>query len=69
MVKKYNVTRLPTTLILDEKEDPLVTLVGATFHDIEALFEVAERIKNGLPKGLKIVYYFLYRNVIFVIPA
>jgi hypothetical protein len=41
MIKKYNVTRLPTTLILNEKEDPLVTLVGSTFHDIEALFEVA----------------------------
>lgn len=41
-------------------------MIGSTFHDVESLLKVRERIANNLPKGLKIVTIFLDRNVQFV---
>ena len=66
-VVKYKVNRLPTTLILNQDEDPEVILVGSTFHDVEGLFEVEQRIKNGLPKGIKLVRLGLCRNANYAV--
>lgn len=44
-----------------------VTIIGASFHDIESLLKVKDRIAKGQPKGLSLVYLFLYRNVLSVI--
>ncbi len=40
LIKRYNITRFPTTLLLEENEEAQLTLVGSTFHDIEGFFEV-----------------------------
>lgn len=54
VMKTYKVKSVPTTIVFDAHMKSQVTLTGATFKDIEQIFEVRDRLSNGLPKGLKI---------------
>lgn len=63
--KSIHIERTPTTVIFNSRREAQITLVGSTFHDVESLLKVRERIANNLPKGLKIVHYLLLRNARF----
>ena len=67
LLQQLQIDRTPTTVIFNSKMKSQVTIIGASFHDIESLLKVKDRIAKGQPKGLSLVYIFLYRNALSVI--
>lgn len=55
IVEHYKIERTPTIIVMNSKQQSLVTLVGCTFQDIESLIEIRDRVAKGFPKGLQIV--------------
>lgn len=66
LLKEINIERTPTTIVFNARQEPQVTLVGATFHDLESLMKVRTRIASNMPKGLKLVLFLLYRPALYV---
>lgn len=55
IVEHFKIERTPSVIVMNSKQQSMVTLVGCTFQDAESLIEIRDRLAKGFPKGLQIV--------------